>query len=85
MLSHMGEFVRQLSECDLIFATCKRNCVFSPKKICFYSCLFGKHNYTVLISLFVCVRPCLCVCVCFCMIIQKEIDLGTRNWNRSTM
>ena len=21
------------------------------------------------------------VCVCFCTITQKEIDLGTRNWN----
>ena len=24
---------------------------------------------------------CVCLCVCFCMITQKEIDLGTRNWN----
>ena len=23
----------------------------------------------------------MCVCVCFCTITQKEIDLGTRNWN----
>ena len=30
-------------------------------------------------SVCVCVR--VCVCVCFCTITQKEIDLGTRNWN----
>ena len=24
---------------------------------------------------------CVCVCVCVCTITQKEIDLGTRNWN----
>ena len=32
-------------------------------------------------SLCVCVFVCVCVCVCFCTITQKEIDLGTRNWN----
>ena len=31
----------------------------------------------------VCVCVCLCVCVFFCTITQKEIDLGTRNWNTS--
>ena len=25
--------------------------------------------------------PLFCVCVCFWTITQKEIDLGTRNWN----
>ena len=28
-----------------------------------------------------CVCVCVCVCVCFCTITQKEIDLGTQNWN----
>ena len=34
-------------------------------------------------SLCVCVCVCVrvCVCVCFCTMTQKEIDLGTRNWN----
>ena len=30
-----------------------------------------------------CVCVCVCVCVCFCTITQKEIDLGTQNWNMS--
>ena len=30
-------------------------------------------------SLSLCV--CVCVCVCVCTITQKEIHLGTRNWN----
>ena len=47
--------------------------------VCYYSCVFGKRNYRVLVRVSVCV--CLCVCVCFCTITQKEIDLGTRNWN----
>ena len=38
-----------------------------------------KRNYRVLVRVSVCV--CVCVCVCFCTITQKEIDLGTRNWN----
>ena len=46
-----------------------------------YSCVFGKRNYRVLVRVSVCVCVCLCVCVCFCTITQKEIDLGTRNWN----
>ena len=44
-----------------------------------YSCVFGKRNYRVLVRVCVCVF--VCVCVCFCTITQKEIDLGTRNWN----
>ena len=44
-----------------------------------YSCVFGKRNYRVLVRVCVCV--CVFVCVCFCTITQKEIDLGTRNWN----
>ena len=47
----------------------------------FYSCVFGKRNYRVLVRVSVCVCVCLCVCVCFCTITQKEIDLGTRNQN----
>ena len=49
----------------------------------FYSCVFGKRNYRVLVrvSVCVCVCVCPCVCVCFCTITQKEIDLGTRNRN----
>ena len=52
-----------------------------------YSCVFGKRNYRVLVRVcvFVCVCVCVsvfvCVCVCFCTITQKEINLGTRNWN----
>ena len=53
----------------------------------FYSCVFGKRNYRVLVRVSVCVCVCVfvcvcvCVCVCFCMITQKEIDLGTQNRN----
>ena len=45
----------------------------------YYSCVFGNHNYRVLVRVSVCV--CVCVCVCFSTITQEEIDLGTRNWN----
>ena len=34
----------------------------------YYSCVFGKRNYRVLVSVSVCVRPCLCVCVCVCVL-----------------
>ena len=43
----------------------------------YYSCVFGKRNYRVLVRVCVCVV--LCLCVCFCTITQKEIDLGTQN------
>ena len=46
-----------------------------------YSCAFGKCNYRVLVSVSACILVCVCVCVCFSTITQKEIDLGTRNWN----
>ena len=39
----------------------------------YYSCVFGKRNYRVLVRV--------SVCVCFCTITQKEINLGTRNRN----
>ena len=38
-------------------------------------------NTTIGFSESVCVFVCVCVCVCFCTITQKEIDLGTQNWN----
>ena len=41
----------------------------------YYSCVFGKRNYRVLVRVCVCVCVCPCVCVCFCTITQKEIDL----------
>ena len=49
----------------------------------YYSAVFGKRNYRVLVRVSVCVCVCVfvCVCVCFCTITQKEIDLGTRNRN----
>ena len=40
-----------------------------------YSCVFGKCNYRVLVSVSVCVFVCVSVFVC--VITQKEIDLGT--------
>ena len=49
----------------------------------YYSCVFGKRNYRVLVRVCVCVcvSVFVCVCVCVCMITQKDIDLGTRNRN----
>ena len=47
----------------------------------YYSCVFGKRNYRVLVRVSVCVCASVFVCVCFCPITQKEIDLGTRNRN----
>ena len=35
----------------------------------------------VCVCVCVCLYVCVCVYVCFCTITQKEIDLGTRNWN----
>ena len=40
---------------------------------------YSLESVCVCLSVFVCVRVCMCVCVC--MITQKEIDLGTQNWN----
>ena len=47
----------------------------SESKLFFYSCVFGKRNYRVLVrvSVCVCVSVFVCVCVCFCTITQKEI------------
>ena len=57
----------------------------------YYSCVFGKRNYRVLVrvcvcvcvcvcvSVCVCVCPYLCVCVCFC-----TIDNSKRNRSRNT-
>ena len=59
----------------------KANILSSPKAFYFYSCVFGKRNYRVLVRVSVCVCVCIRVCVCFCTITQKEIDLGTRNRN----
>ena len=55
---------------------------FSEKTllIFYYSCIFGKRNYRVLVRVCLCVYVCLCVCD-FCTITRKEIDLGTRNRN----
>ena len=51
-----------------------------------YICVFGKHNYRVLVRVSVCVDVCVCVCVCVCVFVcvcvcvctitQKENDLG---------
>ena len=39
---------------------------------------FGKSPSLIFIVAFLCVSVFVCV---FCMITQKEIDLGTQNWN----
>ena len=33
----------------------------------YYSCVFGKRNYRVLVRVSVCVCLCVCVCVCVCV------------------
>ena len=60
-----------------IGAFCKKKHKYIDVIHCYiyYSCVFGKRNYRVL------VRASVCVCVCFCTITQKEIDLGTRKRN----
>ena len=49
--------------------------------VCFYSRIFAKCNYKVLIRVFVCVYVCVCVCVFpgFCVLHDnsKVIDLET--------
>ena len=43
----------------------------------FYSCVFGKRNYRVLVRVSVCV--CVCVCVCFCTItIKRDRSINTK-------
>ena len=42
----------------------------------YYSCVFAKCNYRVLVRVFECIRMCVCVFVCFCTITKKN-DLGT--------
>ena len=61
--------------------------VSNKVSLCSLYVRFAKRNYKVLVRVFVCVCVCVCVCVfarvcvCFCTITQKEIDLGTQNWN----
>ena len=72
----VNSFIEYLTD---VFAHDKKEilefCEVCLCQVCCYSCVFGKRNYRVL------VRVSVCVCVCFCTITQKEIDLGTRNWN----
>ena len=44
-------------------------------------CVCVRVRVCMCVCVCVCVRVCVCVCVCFCTITQKEIDLGTQNWN----
>ena len=46
-----------------------------PITMFYYSCVFGKHNYRVLIGVCVCVFPCLCVYVCVCTTSKKKLKL----------
>ena len=39
------------------------------------------NNRYICVCVCVCVCVCACMRVCVCMVTQKEIDLGTRNWN----
>ena len=49
--------------------------------IYFYSCVFGKRNYRVLVRVCVCVCVCVCVRVCVCVFLQ---DNSKRNRSRNT-
>ena len=74
-----------------VYSTTRNNIVLQLDYIClviknlyqyyYYSCVFGKRNFSVLVRVSVCVCVSVFVCVCFCTITQKEIDLGTRNRN----
>ena len=60
--------------CNIFVFVCK---YFNMNVIVdFYSRVFGKCNYRVLVCVCVCVRMRMCVhvcvCVCFCMITRKE-------------
>ena len=50
---------------------------FTSKKF-YYSCVFRKRNYRVLVRVSVCV--CLCVCVCVCVFLH---DNSKRNLSRN--
>ena len=81
--------LRERSQRPLLYVERLRSIALTVFKIyygiapSYYSCVFGKRNYRVLVrvSVCVCVSVFVCVCVCFCTITQKEIDLGTRNRN----
>ena len=45
----------------------------------YYSCVFAKGEYGVLVRVCVCVFVCLCVCVCVCL-----HDNSKRNRSRNT-
>ena len=51
----------------------------------YYSCVFGKRNYRVLVRVSVCVCVCVCasvfVCVCVCVFLH---DNSKRNQSRNT-
>ena len=47
----------------------------------FYSCVFGKRNYRVLVRVSVCVYACVCVCVRVCVFLH---DNSKRNQSRNT-
>ena len=73
-------------DCNLYSSSTLRkdmNWMSISERSIYYSCVFGKRNYRVLVRVCVCVCVSVFVCVCvgFCTITQKEIDLGTRNRN----
>ena len=47
----------------------------------YYSCVFGKRNYRVLVRVSVCVCVCVCLCVCVCVFLH---DNSKRNRSRNT-
>ena len=47
----------------------------------YYSCVFGKRNYRVLVRVCVCVCVCVCLCVCVCVFLH---DNSKRNRSRNT-
>ena len=48
---------------------------------CYYSCVFGKRNYRVLVRVSVCVCVCASVFVCVCVFLH---DNSKRNRSRNT-
>ena len=40
----------------------------------YYSCVFGKRNYRVLVRVCVCVCVCVCLCVCVCVCVCTILE-----------
>ena len=62
------------------FAQCFKQCkciMYADDTTVYYSCVFGKRNYRVLVRVSVCV----CVCVCVCVFLH---DNSKRNRSRNT-